>query len=67
MTTEKTYKREVAVFMLTWLAGMTIWGIYEPQAAQAAEFFALPIFTFAGAAFALDAAFKQGGASLVRK
>ena len=57
---EKTYKREVAMGLLAWLIGMTIWGIWEPQAAQAAEFFTLPIFTFAGGAFAIDAVFKQG-------
>lgn len=66
MTTDKTYKREVSIFMLIWLAGMVIWGIWEPQAYQAAEFFTLPIFTFAGGAFALDAAFKQGGMATKR-
>ena len=57
----KTYKREVAMGMLLWLAGMAMWGIWEPEAKQAAEYFTLPIFTFVGGAFAMDAAFKQGG------
>lgn len=59
-TKQKTYKREVAALMLLWLAGMATWGIYEEAAKQAAEFFTLPIFTFAGGAFAMDAVFKQG-------
>lgn len=56
----KTYKREVAVVMLLWIAAMAIWGVWQPDARQVAEFFALPVFTFAGGAFALDAVFKQG-------
>jgi hypothetical protein len=57
----KTYKREVALVMLVCLAGLFVWGVYSPQAMQVAEFLTFPIFTFAGGAFALDAAFKQGG------
>ena len=57
----KTYKREVALVMLVCLAGLFGWGVYSPQAMQVAEFLTFPIFTFAGGAFALDAAFKQGG------
>lgn len=56
----KTYKREVAMVLLMWIIGMSVWGVWEPQAAQAAQFFTLPVFTFAGGAFAIDAAFKQG-------
>ena len=57
----KTYKREVALVMLVCLAGLFGWGVYSPQAMQVAEFLTFPIFTFAGGAFALDSAFKQGG------
>jgi hypothetical protein len=57
----KTYKREVALVMLVCLAGLFGLGFYSPQATQVAEFLTFPIFTFAGGAFALDAAFKQGG------
>jgi hypothetical protein len=56
----KTYKREVASVMLVCLAGLFGWGVYSPQAMQAAEFLTFPIFTFAGGAFALDTAVKQG-------
>lgn len=58
----KTYKREVAVVMLLFLAALVVAGIYMPDtiAWQAAQFFTLPIFTFATAAFGIDAVFKQG-------
>jgi len=56
----KTYKREVALVMLVCLAGLFGWGVYSPQAMQVAEFLTFPIFTFAGGAFAIDAAVKQG-------
>lgn len=59
----KTYKREVAVAMLVFLAGMFGWGVYEERAMQAAEYLTLPIFTFVAGAFAMDAVFKQGGKS----
>ena len=57
---KKTYKREVALVMLVCLAGLFGWGAYSPQAMHAAEFLTFPIFTFAGGAFALDTAVKQG-------
>lgn len=57
----KTYKREVAVGMLMFLAGIFVWGVSNESAKQIAEFLTLPIFTFAGGAFAIDAVFKQGG------
>lgn len=60
MNPQKTYKREVAVAMLLFLGGLFVWGVGEPEAKQAAQFLTLPIFSFAGAAFALDAVFKQG-------
>lgn len=55
----KTYKREVAVAMLLFLAGMFVWGIYEETAHESAKFLTLPIFGFAGAAYALDWRSKQ--------
>jgi len=59
----KTYKREIALVMLVGLAGLFVWGVFNPEAKQVAEFLTMPIFTFAGGAFALDSAFKQGGFS----
>jgi len=61
-STQKTYKRETAWVLLVGLAGLFVWGGFgNTEARQMAEFLTLPIFTFAGGAFALDAAFKQGG------
>lgn len=57
---DKTYKREVATVQLVFLGTMFVWGVHEPVAKQIAEFLTLPVFTFAGAAFAMDAVFKQG-------
>lgn len=57
---QKTYKREVAVALLVVLLGLFGWGVFDPEAMQAAEFLTLPIFTFAGGAFALDATLKKG-------
>jgi hypothetical protein len=56
----KTYKRETAAVMFVFLGYMFVWGVSTPEAKQIAEFLTLPIFTFGGAAFALDAVFKQG-------
>ncbi len=61
MEREKTYKREAAAIQLVFLGALFVWGVTEPAAAQAAQFLTLPIFTFAGGAFAMDAIFKQGG------
>lgn len=47
--------------MLVFLLGSHAWGVAEPRAAQMAEFLTFPIFTFAGAAFAMDAVFKMQG------
>lgn len=63
MTNQKTYKREVAGAMLLALFGYFTWGIFNEEANRVAEFLTLPVFTFAGAAFAIDAVFKQGGPS----
>lgn len=56
---EKTYKRELAAAMLAFLGGLVIWGVFDPGAADAARFLTLPVFTFAGGAFGLDAMSKQ--------
>lgn len=63
--TTKTYKREIAGALLVFLLGLFLWGIFDPtgRVTDAAEFLTLPIFTFAGGAFAMDAVFKQGGSS----
>jgi len=58
--TKKTYKREVAGVLMLFLMGFFVWGVWDPRAQQAAEFLTLPVFTFAGGAFALDSVFKQG-------
>lgn len=57
----KTYKRETAGVMLLFLAALTIWGIWEPEAKDASRFYAIFIFTFAAGAFGLDAWSKQIG------
>lgn len=59
--TQKTYKREVAGLMLLFLAGLTVWGVWEPEAKEASRFFAIFIFTFAAGAWGLDAWAKQLG------
>lgn len=61
MTPQKTYKREVAFLMLLYLAGLTIWGVYEPEAKEASRFHAIFIYTFAAGAWGLDALSKQFG------
>lgn len=55
----KTYKREVALVLMSGLAGMFIWGVFRAEAADAAKFLTIPIFTFAAGAFGLDALAKQ--------
>lgn len=66
---EKTYKREVAGALLLFLLGMFVWGVLDDtgRALQIAEFLTLPIFTFAGGAFALDSVFKQGPSAPIPK
>lgn len=61
MKNEKTYKREVAIAMFVFLAGLFVWGVYDAEAKDSARFLTLPIFGFGGAAFALDWRTKQGG------
>lgn len=60
-TSEKTYKRETALGLLAFWMILGVAGIWVPEAGRTFEFATLPIFSFAGGAFALDAAFKQGG------
>jgi hypothetical protein len=60
MTNQKTYKREVGALLLAALFGFFTWGVFVAEAKQIAEFLTLPVFTFAGGAFAIDAVFKQG-------
>lgn len=56
---EKTYKRETAGGLLVFLMGLFVWGVWEPMAFEAAQFLTLPVFTFAGGAFGMDAYAKQ--------
>jgi hypothetical protein len=55
----KTYKREVAGALLAGLGGLFIWGVFNAEAADAARFLTIPVFTFAAGAFGLDALAKQ--------
>lgn len=61
MDTQKTYKREVAVGMLLFLAGLFLAGIIFPEtlAIEAAKFLTTPIMLFASGAYGLDALAKQ--------
>lgn len=61
MEKQKTFKREVAVGMLLFLAGLTLAGIGYPDtlAWEAAKHFTMPIFTYAGLAFGIDSYAKQ--------
>jgi len=58
-TKAKTYKRELAVVMLAFLGALFVWGVFDPEAKDSARFLTLPIFTFAGGAFGMDAWAKQ--------
>lgn len=51
----KTYKRELAIALLIWLAY-----VVEVKDISIIEVLVWPIFTFVGAAFGFDAFFKQG-------
>ena len=55
----KTYKRELASGMLLFLGVFFLWGVENVQAAEAARYMTLPVFTFAGGAFGMDAWAKQ--------
>lgn len=59
--TPKTYKREVAGLMLLFLAGLTVWGVWEPEAKEASRFYSIFIFTFSAGAWGLDSWAKQLG------
>lgn len=55
----KTYKREVASVLLVFVMLLTVWGIWEPAAAEAARSLKVEVFAFAALAFGLDAWRKQ--------
>lgn len=55
----KTFKREVAATLLLFWAGMTVWGVFNVQAAQASQVMLVPIIGFAATAFGLDSVAKQ--------
>ena len=52
---KKTYKRELSVILLLWLAY-----VVEVKDVEIIQILVWPIFTFVGAAFGFDAFFKQG-------
>lgn len=54
MTIKKTFKREIAVALLLWLAY-----VVEVKDVSVVEVLVWPIFAFLGAAFGLDAYSKQ--------
>jgi hypothetical protein len=56
----KTFKRETAWGLLVFWGAMGLTSLWYAQAYQLFEFITLPVFTFAGGAFALDTAVKQG-------
>ena len=55
----KTYKREVSLALLAYYFSALTAGIFYPEAQEAAESVKIVAFTFAGGAFAFDAASKQ--------
>lgn len=55
----KTYKRELAGVMLLFLFGMTVLGLWYPEAAEAAQSLKYEVFGFTALAFGLDAYAKQ--------
>ena len=61
---KKTWKRETAMGLILYLISLSVFDILADEPTRAfmwAELLALPILAFAGAAFGLDAAIKQGG------
>lgn len=56
---EKTYKREVAFGLLAIFVGLTIAGMWVPEAVTAAESLKHETFAFAALAFGIDAYAKQ--------
>lgn len=61
-TPQKTFKRELAIAMLVYLAAMFTWGVYDPdgRGIEVATYLTTPIFLFASGAYALDWKTKQG-------
>lgn len=55
----KTYKREVSIMALAYLGVMFVWGVYNAEAMQAAQFLTNYIFGVVTLAFGADAYAKQ--------
>lgn len=58
----KTYKREVAICLLLFWAGLIVWGHLDPStgAAETGKGITMPVFLILAGAFGIDAVFKQG-------
>ncbi len=61
MSAPKTYKREVAVMLLSFWIYLCIRAAGDPVVLETAKLATAPIFIFALGAFGLDAAAKQFG------
>lgn len=59
--TEKTYKRETALVLFSFLGVVFAYAVWQENALarQVGEFLTLPVFTFGAGAFAIDAVFKR--------
>jgi hypothetical protein len=57
----KTYKRELALAVLLFWAGLIVWGTADPStgAQETGRAITMPVFLLVAGAFGLDAAFKQ--------
>ena len=56
----KTFKRETALALLAFWAGLVVWGVLgNPSAADAATTIMWPVFGFAAGAFGIDAFAEQ--------
>ena len=56
---EKTWKREVGLTLLAFDLALHVWGMWKPEAGEAARFLTTPVFMFAGGAYGMDAIAKQ--------
>lgn len=54
MTNRKSYKRETALGMIVFWLSSSVWGVWEPAAANMAESVGLYIIPFATMAFGLE-------------
>ena len=59
--TNKTYKREVSVILMSIVVSLAVGGVWYPGALAAVELLVAPIFLFSMGAFGLDAYSKQIG------